>query len=252
MDKALVSGDAVFASHFLSSALKLREQGVPVVNLAQLTQKSALMLVAFKSRVGSVRDLEGKKVSVWPDFSAQPQALFRKYNLNVRTLTQGPTINLFLRGGVDAASAMWYNEYHQILNSGVNAEELTLIFFDQHGLNFPEDGLYCLAETWRTRPEVCRKFVQAVLEGWEYAFAHPDESLAAVMRRVEAARTGANRAHQRWMLQRMRDLIKPDGRAAAPGSLAREDYERVCQELKTGGAIQRAPAFEEFYVGANR
>jgi len=248
-DKLLVSGEATFASHFLSSALKLRDEGIPLVHLAQITQRSALMLVAHKSHgISSVQDLDGKKVSLWRDFSVQPRALFRKYNLRVNTITQGPTMNLFMRGGVDAASAMWYNEYHLILNCGLNEDEVTLIFYDQHDLNFPEDCILCLADTWRTKPDICRKFVQASLEGWQYVLNHPDESLRVVMQRAEKARTGTNRSHQRWMLDRMRDLIQPVKPATALGELSREAYERMVGQLAAGGEIKVAPRFEDFHV----
>lgn len=248
--KLLESGEATFGSHFLSSALRLRNEGVEVVNLAQITQKSALMLLAFKSRIRTVQDLAGKRVSVWPDFAAQPQALFKKYGIEASTLVQGATINLLLRGAVDAASAMWYNEYHLILNSGVNEDELTLIFYDDHGLNYPEDGIYTMAETWRARPDVCRRFARAALEGWEDAFSNPEEALAIVMRRTAEAQTGTNRAHQRWMLQRMKDVIRPAG-ALSFGSLAREDYDRVAGGLVSAGIIKAAPPLEDFYVAAH-
>jgi NitT/TauT family transport system substrate-binding protein len=247
--KLLTSGEATFASHFLSAALELRDQGLPLVHLAQITQRSALMLVATKSHgIQSVKDLDGKKVSVWTDFAAQPNALFRKYNLRVTTVTQGPTINLFMRGGVDAASAMWYNEYHLFINSGLNEDEMTLFFYDQHDLNFPEDCIVCLAETWRTRPDVCRQFVQATLEGWQYVLSHREEALRVVMNRTEQARTGSNLSHQRWMLDRMCELIQPVKPGVTLGELSREAYERVVREMKTGGQLRAAPTFEEFHV----
>jgi len=247
--KLLVSGEATFAGNFLSSALKLRDEGIPVVHLAQITQRSALMLVAYKSHgIRSVQDLEGKKVSVWPAFSAQPQALFRKHNLHVQTVPQGPTIGLFMRGGVDAASAMWYNEYHLILNSGLNEDEVTLIFYDQNDLNFPEDCILCLAETRRTQPELCRRFVQASLEGWQYVLSHREEALKVVMQRTEQARTGTNRSHQRWMLERMCELIQPIKPGIALGELSSDDYERMARELKQDGEIKTAPAFKEFHA----
>ncbi len=249
VDKLLASGEATFASHFLSSALKLRDEGLPLVHLAQISQRSALMLVALKSHgIHTIQDLDGKKASLWPAFSTQPRALFRKHNLNVQTLPQGASINLFLRGGVDAASAMWHNEYHLILNSGLDESELTLFFFDQQGLNFPEDCLVCLADTWRTQPELCRRFVQATLEGWQYALSHREETIKVVMRRAEAAHTGANRSHQRWMLDHMGELIQPAKPATTLGQLKREDYERVAAELKREGEIQAAPRFEDFHV----
>ncbi len=247
--RMLASGEATFASHFLSAGIKLREEGIPLVHLAQITQRSALMLVAHKSHgIHSLKDLDGKKVSLWTDFTAQPNALFRKYNLNVRTIPQSPTINLFMRGAVDAASAMWYNEYHLFLNSGLNEDEVTVFFYDQHDLNFPEDCLLCLGDTWQTRPEDCRRFVAGTLAGWQYVLNHREETLALVMKRVEAARTGSNRSHQRWMLDRMCELIQPIKPGVALGELPREAYEAVARELKNCGQVQSAPPFGEFHV----
>ena len=160
-------------------------------------------------------------------------------------------MHLFLRGGVAAASAMWYNEYHTLLNSGLNADELHPFFFDQHGLNFPEDGLYCLEETFRRDPAACRNFVRASLEGWEYAFAHPEEALDVVMRHIREANGGTNRIHQKWMLARMKDLISPPsppGGAVALGSLRQEDYLRVAGEMKINGLITEIPSHGEFYA----
>jgi NitT/TauT family transport system substrate-binding protein len=247
--RLLMSGQATVASHFLSAGLKLREEGIPLVHLAQITQRSALMLVAHKSHgIHSLQDLDGKKVSLWPDFTAQPTALFRKYNLRVTTIPQGPTINLFMRGAVDAASAMWYNEYHLFLNSGLNEDEVTVFFYDQHQLNFPEDCLVCLAETWRTQPEMCRRFVGATLAGWQYVLGHREEALAVVMKRADKARTGSNRSHQRWMLDRMCDLVQPAEPGVALGELSPQAYDGVVRELKNSGQLQATPTFAEFHA----
>ena len=102
--------------------------------------------------------------------------------------------------------------------------------------------------TWRARPEVCRRFVQATLEGWQYVAGHREETLNLVMQRVDQARTGTNRAHQRWMLDRMCELIRPVSPATRLGELPRETYARVVGELKNSGDIKSAPAFEEFHV----
>jgi NitT/TauT family transport system substrate-binding protein len=247
--ETLVKGKADFTSMFLASAIQKRSSGVKVVNIGQLVQRSGYILVARKSSgIVSPQDLNGKRVSLWSDFQLQSLAFFRKYNLHVNIIPQTFTINLFLRGGVDAASAMWYNEYHTLLNSGLDEDELTAFFFDKHDLNFPEDGIYCLEATLKRDRALCAAFVQATIEGWEYAFAHPDEALDIVMKYVNEAHIGTNRVHQKWMLERMKDLIIPQEVNTPMGVLREEDYNLVSRELTLKGVIHNIPSFGKFYV----
>lgn len=238
-----------FTTMFLSEAIKQRSKGVDLVNVAQIGQKSGFMLVARKSSgILSPKDLNGKRVSLWADFRIQPLAFFRKYQLQVTIVPQTYTINLFLLGGVDAACAMWYNEYHTLLNSGVNADELTTFFFDQHGLNFPEDGIYCLSETLKKSDQLCRNFVNASLEGWRYAFDHPNEAIDIVMTYAIEAHVGTNRVHQRWMLDRIKDISVISGRNTPMGTLSSDDFKTVSSELKSAGIIDEVLNFNEFYI----
>lgn len=237
-----------FATLFLTDGIALRDQGVPLVNVAQIVQRSALMLVARKkSGIETPADFEGKRVSVWDDFRLQPQAFFRQNQVDVTIISQGYTVNLFLMGGVDAASAMWYNEYYAILNAGIDAEELKTFLLADHGLNFPEDGIYCRQETLMRNPETVKAFVRASIRGWQYAFDHREEALDIVMARVNEANLPTNRVHQEWMLARMQDIIVPENNREAMGSLNRTDFEFVARQLKQRGITETIPEYGEFY-----
>jgi len=246
---ALAARQADFATLFLSEALQLRDKKVRLINIGQLMQRSGFLLVAKAgSGIAAPRDLQNRKVSLWTNFQVQPSAFFRKYGVAVKPIVQGETVNLFLRGGVDAASAMWYNEYYTLLNSGLNEEDLTTFFLDRHGLNFPEDGIYVLEETFRRDRTLCENFVLASLEGWRYAFDHPEEALDIVMGHVQKANVATNRPHQRWMLARMKDLIGPKDSAIPMGVLPQQDYLTVAKELHRAGLIGGVPSYGEFYA----
>jgi NitT/TauT family transport system substrate-binding protein len=249
----LAGGKADFASQFLTTGIAKRSQGLRIVHIGQIVQRSGLMLIARKSDgIHTPADLNGKQVSLWKDFEIQPRAFFRKYNLHVEVIPQAYTLNLFLRGGVEAASAMWYNEYHTILSAGVNEDELTTFFFDRHGLNFPEDAVFCLEETWRRDPALCRAFMKATLAGWQYAFAHPQEALDIVMQYVNEARINTSRVHQKWMFERMRDIILPQDGHNALGRLSETDYRTVSGELHRAGIIKTIPPYGAFHVDCQK
>ncbi len=252
--EAVARGQATFGTMFLATGIEKRAQSAKVVNIAQIVQRSALMLVAKKaSGIKNPKDFNGKKVSLWMDeFRLQPLAFFRKHHLEVKIIPQTATLNLFLRGGVEVASAMWYNEYHQILNAGVNPDELTTFFMADYGMNYPEDGIYCLEDTLKTHPNRCCAFVRASIEGWQYAFAHPEEALDIVMRYVNEAEVATDRVHQKWMLEKMQAVIEPPGWERPLGTLKTEAYARVAQELQNAGLIRTIPAYAAFYHDCTR
>jgi NitT/TauT family transport system substrate-binding protein len=241
---------ADFASLWLSTGIQMRAGGAKILNIAQIMQRSALMLVAKKTNgIDNPRDMNGKKVGLWgPVFQIQPRAFFKKYDLTMQVIPQSFSINLFLRDGVDVASAMWYNEYHTILNCGINPDELTTFFFHEHGLNFPEDGIYVLEETYRKDPKLCAAFVMASIEGWRYAFDHPEEALAVTLRNLQKEHIPTTLVHQKWMLERMKDLIFPEkDENGDMGGLLPEDYSRVARGLRSMDLIDSIPRFTSFY-----
>jgi len=245
---ALKNGKADFGIAWLSAAMQRRSAGLKIVNIGQVVQRSSLMLVAKRSS-GILRpaDMQGKKISLWEgDLQLQPRAFFRTYGITAEVIPQSYTVSLFLLGGVDVASAMWYNEYDTIINSGVDADELSTFFFSDHGLNFPEDGIYCLEETLAKDPQAAADFVKASFEGWMYAFDHPDEALDMVLAYMRREHLPANRVHQKWMLSKMKELILPQDKQLSPGVLNKDDFDRVGKELLLNGLIDAVPLFDEF------
>lgn len=243
----LRTGKADIAMLWLSSALQLADSEA-IVNVGQVIQRSALILVAKKSSgILTPEQINGKKIALWPaDFQIQPAALFKKFGLQNSIVTTENPVNLFLRDGVQVASVMWYNEYHTLINSGLNPEEMQLFFFDKVGLNFPEDGIYLRKEVFARDPAAAAAFVAASLEGWQYAFAHPEETLDVLLSLMEEAHVPANRVHQQWMLERMRDLILPTPETK-PMVLLAEDYHRVGEVLLAAGLIHAVPPYESFF-----
>ena len=233
----LNSGKTDFTTNFLATALKAAMGGDKIINIGQFSKKSALVYVAKKkSGIMQPADMNGKKLGIWKSgFREVPLAFNKKYKIDMKIVPILSTANLFLLDGVDVMTVMWYNEYHTILNSGLDEDELSSFFFYNSELNIPEDGVYCLRKTLDERPEVCEKFIKASIEGWKYAFAHRDETIETVSGIMQDAHLPANKPHQRWMLDRMSDLFtdKPSGKLGT--GLDEESFRKIFEILSESG-----------------
>lgn len=242
------TGEADFAALWLANAIELKAKGTDIVNIAQPSFRSSTMLITKKSgSVESLKDMNLRRAGIWAGYEMLPKALFAKYKLDVNIIPIGNSNSLFLIGGVDIIIANWFDEYHSIINSGYDPEELNTFFFADYGFNFLEDGIYCLSEKLRKDPQLCRDFVLATLEGWRYAFSHPEEAIEIVVKYAKKEKIAVNKVHQKWMLDRYRDLYLPEGAKEFNNSLAIKDFTLVSEILKENGTIKEIPDFNRFY-----
>ncbi|MBT3394171.1 MAG: ABC transporter substrate-binding protein [Waddliaceae bacterium] len=244
----LVWEEVDFITAWLPTALKENDNDNNFVNLAQIVQKSSLMFVAKKeSGISTLSDFNGKKMSIWSkDYEAPPRIFIAKNGLDVDVIMQGTTVNLFLRDGVDIATATWYNEYDTIINSGYDPEDITTFFFKDYGLDLPEDGIYTRGDLYEEDSDMCDAFVKASLEGWRYAFDNKEEAIDIIMMYMEDEEIPASRVHQEWMLDRMEEIIKGDSNEIS-GELREEDYRRVVDAMKEEGIITNSMEYKEFF-----
>jgi NitT/TauT family transport system substrate-binding protein len=219
---------------------------VDIVNIAQFSSRSSLMFVAKKSSgIENIEDMNGRKAGTWSGYELQPTAFFKKFHLNVQLIPIGSTNNLFLNNGVELTTANWFDEYHSIINSGYNPEELSTFFFADYGLNFLEDGIYCLDSLRVNDPELCRNFVLATAESWTYAFGNPEKAIDIVVATAQKVNYPVNRIHQRWMLDRYRDLYFSSGTTTT--LLDKKDYMFAARVLLESSLIQQITPYENFY-----
>lgn len=248
----LMDGRVTFATHFLSAGVGVRGTGQPIVLIAQMFNRSNLMIVARKSAgVETIKDLSGKAVCFWDGYY---RFVFRAFfeSQGVKDLVQTPmglTVSQFTSKRVVACSAMEYNEYNLIRTSpDVDPDDIAVFRLREMGMNFPEDAIYTTNDTAEKRPDICRALVAAVVEGWEYARDNPEETLAVVMREVaDDPDELVTEDHQRWMLGVCVDSIfLPPEAAKRVGALTREDFSIMQDFLRKNGQLRYDFAYEDF------
>jgi NitT/TauT family transport system substrate-binding protein len=228
-------------------AIRYNEQEKPLVYLAQLFQKNPNMLIGRKrAGLSSLEDIKGKKIGIWGGEYGEHVTLFLKdMDLETESVRVNWSVNLLLSNAIDLSNVMTYNEYHRVLMAGLDPDELFIVPFRDIGYDMVDDGLVTTREFYENNPQACLDFTAATMQGWLYAFEHPEEALDETLRIMRQYHLPANRNHQAWMLEVIKDLVldHPEG----IGVLSRNDYDKVCDLMEKHKVIRNRIDYERFY-----
>ena len=238
--QVLAGGGADVVLDWMPSALATREKGVMLVNIAQPFKSSGMMLACLKETgITGPEDFRGKTLGVW-FFGNEYPFLSWMSQLGIPTdgseggvtvLKQGFNVDPLLQKQADCVSTMTYNEYWQIIDAGIPADELVVFKYQDQGVATLEDGIYVLEDNLKDPAFEDRmvRFVRASMRGWKWAEENPDAAADIVL---ENDMTGAQtQKHQRRM---MGEIVKLT--AGSNGALDVADYERTVQTLLKGGS----------------
>ena len=232
--QVMAGGGADILIEWMPAALASREKGLNLVNIAQPFKSSGMMLTCRKdSGISSPSDFADKTLGVW-FYGIEYPFLSWMSKLNMATdgsaggvtvLKQGWGIEPILQKQADCVSTMTYNEYWQVIDGGLSADELVVFPYDEQGVSTLEDGLYVLEENL-TDPafvDKAARFLRASMKGWEWASNNSDAAADIVLDNdMSGAQT---EKHQRRMMGEVNKLT------ANGGKLNVNDYQRTVDTL---------------------
>ena len=227
---ALVNGDVDFAVAWVPKVLgTLEASGAELTDIAQVYQKSGTLQVSFKGDgVASVADFEDKRIGSW-GFGNEWEifAAMAAEGLDassVKITTQDFSMNALLDGDVDAAQAMTYNEWAQILETVNPAtgelytpEDFDVVSYEDTEGAMLQDALW--ADTARlddpAYADATVRFLKAVTKGWIFARDNPEEAATITYDAAIAAGEGGafpvGPNHQLWQMNEVNKLIWAGG-----------------------------------------
>ena len=190
--QVVTSGGAEFGLAWVPKVLESREAGANLVNIAQVFQRSGTLEVSFvDTGIESVEDFRGMRIGTWGFgnehelFAAMRAVDIDPNNLEDVTVVQQPfDMSLLLNGELDAAEAMTYNEYAQVLEATnpdtgelYQPEDLNVINFNDVGTAMLQDHVFVSAD-WLAEEgneDLAVSFLKASFRGWIYCRDNPDE-----------------------------------------------------------------------------
>lgn len=184
----------------LCQAMEIVDEGMSLVNILQTSMNNAMVIVSSRGKDPMTQ--KGAHVGIWSvGFGQLAICMSIKEGLDYEWVRFAQNVNLFVAGALDATLAMSYNEYYQLVQAGIEMTDKNVYRFCDHGYNVQEDGVYMTRDYYEKHRAQSRKFAQACRKGWEWAAAHPEETLDIVMQYVQRDRIATNRVMQRLMLR---------------------------------------------------
>lgn len=242
----LKHGEADVISTQLLQAMVAKHEGIDLVNILQSSQTNGLVVVT-QPGITSLAELSGKRVAAWTSgFSELARCMARDNEHNIQWINIPSGVNYFVSGAVDGILTMYYNEYFQVMNCGRRVTLDNTFHLADYGYNIPEDGLYCLKSTYRKRSKDMNLFAEASRRGWEYARAHPEESVEIVRKWMKKDNIASSLSHQRWMLEKIMELQVNKETCTASYTLDPAIYKFANDILRKNGFIRKDIPYDEF------
>jgi NitT/TauT family transport system substrate-binding protein len=224
--QVVAAGEAEFGIAWVPKVLASREQGADLVNIGQVFQRSGTLQVSWAdSGIAAPEDWAGKRVGTWGFgnefelFAAIRQAGIEPDDPNAVTIVQQPfDMALFLNREIDAAQAMIYNEYAQVLEATnpdtgelYQPEDLVVIDYNDVGTAMLQDHIFA-RESWLAEEgnaDIAVRFLRASFKGWIFCRDNFDACVEIVL----ANGPTLGRGHMAWQLNEINALIwpSPDG-----------------------------------------
>jgi NitT/TauT family transport system substrate-binding protein len=256
----LANGDADFALAWVPKALASREAGANIVDIAQVFQRSGTLQVSFKDKnITTSKDFAGKKVgnwgfgNEWEVFAAMTKSGIDP--ASVENVAQQFDMVGLLEGDIDAAEAMTYNEYAQVLEAINPAtgklytpDDFNVISYEDEGVGMLQDAIW--ADGTRLSDPAYKdtavKFVAASLQGWAYCRDNAD----ACAQLVTDKNSILGLTHQKWQMNEINKLIWPA--AGGVGTIDQAAWDRTAtlsqetKNLEGGTVLTKAPDADAF------
>ena len=216
----LASGAADFAVSWVPKALVSRAEGMDIVNVAQVFQRSGTLQVSWAdSGINEPADLAGKVVGNWGwgnefELLAGAGSAGLDPSTDFELVQQSFDMLALLKGEIDASQAMIYNEYAQVLEA-VNpdtgelyvASDLSVINWNDVGTAMLQDAIWADGArlTEAGYQDLTRRFVAGSLEGWAHCRDNSSDCVDIVL--ANGSALGAS--HQAWQMNEINGLIWP-------------------------------------------
>lgn len=220
-----------------------REQGVPVVPLALDYRKNPNVFFALKkSGITTVKDFVGKKIGTKSENMPIFEAMLQNEGIKTSQMTLIPVeydLTPILTGTVDVFPGLSNDEVLAVEETGA---PVNIIWPSDYGVKGYSEGLFTTEKMIKEDPEMVKRFTEAYLKGWNYAYNHVDEAVADTLLYDKSLSAD----FEKKMMEASLELIKPDDKPI--GYMEEKGWQDTLDTLVRAGLVKNPPDMSKMFA----
>ncbi len=225
-----------------------RAEGVPIKAIAVMHQESPVVFFSLKeSGINEPKDFLGKKIGMkfGTNVETEYRAMMGKLRLDMKKVNEVPAkfdLTPILTKQVDIWSGYEVNEPLTVEEKGF---EVNLIRPRDYGVHFYSNTYFTTEKMIKEKPDLIKRFLAAVVKGWEWALEHPENAIDILLKYNRQA----NREHELKALLKTKDLMVTDvTKKKGIGWMEMSRWKEMQTTLMKQNILKRKLRVEEFYA----
>ncbi|MBZ9811007.1 MULTISPECIES: ABC transporter substrate-binding protein [unclassified Mesorhizobium] len=179
-----------------SVAMNCVSRGLDLVSVAGIWPKSPVGIFSLKEKgINKPQDLEGKTVGfdvgsgdfqLWPAFVKATGIDDAK--VNKVTMDAASLIKALIEKDIDAEGNFFGSIAPSLWSQNL---EINAVLYEDYGVRSFSNVIACKQSTVADKPELCKAFLNGLLEGLKYVYLNPEESVQLHLQSVKEFQGGS-------------------------------------------------------------
>lgn len=242
--KAVGDGEAEFGVAGAIDLLQARTKGDPFKAIAVIYQTNPIVAYTLKNGINKPYDFLGKIVGLEesPDIKLLYSVMMNNIGIDrskIKEVSIGWDAAELLAGKVDISTGYSINEPYGVISSG---REVIIFPMSDYGADIYGDTLFTSDEMIKNNPKLVEDFLEATLQGWQYALENPDEAVNFTLKYA----SGRTREKEIFMLENSLPLIYHGDEYL--GEMSKEKWLHLQNLLQKNALLEKEINVDEIYT----
>lgn len=223
----------------INSLIKFRDANpnVPIKAVFMFYNKPAFSIVSRKSRgVTTPKELEGKKLGApAPDGAYAQWKIFTQANnidpskVTIENVGFPVREPMLAAGQVDAITGFSFSSYINLKDRGVPADDIVVMLMADYGVNLYGNTVIVNPKFAAEKPEVVKKFLNALLKGLKDTVKSPETAVDSVIKRNDVAKKDVELERLKMALRD--NILTPEVKANGFGGVDADRLDKSIDQI---------------------